>query len=312
VIPASKELNAPESGATTMHPYYVYDTTNHPAEQHSGVSVVARNNRVGQQVWSADWGYPGDFDYREFHRKAGTSGIQYWRITGVGVDLGHKDLYHPDWAAYKIDQHAEHFAHLVGDQLRKYHEETGKFGLVAANYDTELFGHWWYEGVEWLGKVLRHLSRIDSVELTTASRHVANHPPEGVLNIPESSWGAGGTHFVWDNNETHWMWAPIHEAEARMEALANKYVDPTPDEAKVLAQTAREALLLESSDWPFLVTTGQAREYSIQRFSQHLERFNKLADSLEKDAPDVALAEELYELDKVFADIDYRDFRTYN
>jgi 1,4-alpha-glucan branching enzyme len=311
VIPSSKELHTPERSATTFHPYYVFDTTHPEAGQHSGVSVIGRNNRIGQQVWSADWGYPGDFDYREFHRKAGTSGIQYWRITGAGVDLGHKDLYHPDWAAYKIDQHAEHFAHLVGDQMRQYHAETGRYGLVSANYDTELFGHWWFEGITWLGKVLRHLSQSQEVELTTASRHVALHPPEDVLTLPESSWGAGGTHFVWDNNDTHWMWGPIHEAEARMEALANKYTDPTDDDLRVLSQTAREALLLESSDWPFLVTTGQAREYSIQRFSQHLERFNKLAASLEKGAPNTDLADELWEVDKVFADVDYRDFRTY-
>lgn len=312
VIPASKSINIPERSATTFQPYYVFDTTDYPELNYSGVSVIGRNNSVGQQVWSAEWGYPGDFDYREFHRKAGSSGIQYWRITGAGIDLGHKDLYHPDWAEYKIDQHAEHFAHLVGDNLRSYAKETGKFGLVSANYDTELFGHWWFEGVDWLGKVLRHLADSGDVELTTASRHINLHPPSEVLNLPESSWGAGGTHFVWDNNDTHWMWAPIHEAEARMENLANEFTDPTPSESLVLAQAAREALLLESSDWPFLVTTGQAREYSIQRFSQHLERFNKLASSLEKGTPDDDLAAELWELDKVFGDIDYRDFRTYS
>jgi 1,4-alpha-glucan branching enzyme len=68
--------------------------------------------------------------------------------------------------------------------------------------------------------------------------------------------------------------------------------------------------LLQSSDWPFLVTTGQAREYAIQRFTQHVERFNKLADSLENGQVDRAYVEELYELDKVFPDIDYRVFRS--
>jgi 1,4-alpha-glucan branching enzyme len=135
------------------------------------------------------------------------------------------------------------------------------------------------------------------------------HPPKRVLHLPESSWGAGGNHFTWDNGETRWMWGPIHEAEARMEALARRHSDPSPDERAVLNQAARELLLLESSDWPFLVTTGQAREYAIQRFSQHVERFNKLAGSLESGQPDADLAAELYELDKVFADIDYRWFQ---
>jgi 1,4-alpha-glucan branching enzyme len=223
-----------------------------------------------------------------------------------------KDYYHPDWAAYKIEQHAEHFAHLVGDMLRDFHNNTGKHGLVLSSYNTELFGHWWFEGVNWLGKVLRHLAQDPHVELTTASRHVVQHPPEEVLSLPEGSWGAGGTHFTWDNNETHWMWQPIHEAEARMGALAARFTDPTQDEQAALKQAARELLLLQSSDWPFLITSGQAREYAIQRFNQHLERFEKLAGSLEQGKPKRDLADEYWELDKIFADIDYRWFITHS
>lgn len=308
VVPFSS--HAAERPATTYLPYFVTDTAaGMGSEHHSGVAVLGRNNESGQQVWSAEWGYPGDVDYREFHRKAGTSGLQYWRVTGSKLDLGQKDTYHPDWAAYKIDQHAEHFAHLVGDLVRTFNQQTGEYGMVASCYDTELFGHWWFEGVTWLGKVIRHLCKNGEVDLTTAVDYVEDHPPREVLSIPESSWGAGGNHFVWDNAETHWMWAPVHQAERRMEALAHRYDDPTPEEESVLKQTARELLLVQSSDWPFLVTTGQAREYAIQRFSQHLERFNKLAGGLESGSPDANLAADYWELDKVFTDIDYRWFR---
>lgn len=309
VIPASPVLQIPERPATTFKPYYVSDTVaGISAEEHSGVVVIGRNNQTGMQVWSADWGYPGDFDYREFHKKAGTSGMQYWRVSGAKIDLADKDYYYPDWAAYKVEQHAEHFAHMVGDLLRDYHKQTGEFGLISSNYDTELFGHWWYEGVAWLGKVLRHLAANQDIELTSASEFIERHPPREVLHIPESSWGSNGTHFTWDNHETHWMWQPIQEAEVRMENLVARYPHPTDDQRVVLNQIARELLLLQSSDWPFLVTTGQAREYAIQRFSQHLERFNRLIASLEADSPDLKLADEYYELDKLFPDIDYQWF----
>lgn len=307
VIPPQKD--APERPASTFLPYYVTDTRP-GVEQHSGVAVIGRNNRSGTQVWSAEVGYPGDEDYREFYRKAGTSGLYYWRVTDKKVDLGMKDYYHPDWAAYKTDQHAEHFAHLIGDMLRDFQNATGKYGLVLSSYNTELFGHWWYEGASWLGKVLRHLAQDPNVELTTASRHVVQHPPEEVLSLSEGSWGAGGAHFTWDNNETHWMWQPIHEAEARMEIFAGRFAEPTNDEEITLKQTARELLLLQSSDWPFLITSGQAREYAIQRFNQHLERFEKLADSLNQGKPNRDLADEYWELDKIFPDIDYRWFIT--
>lgn len=305
-IPDSKA--APERLATTYQAYYVSDSST--PRENSGVAVIGRNNNSGQQVWSAQWGYPGDFDYREFHKKSGTSGLQYWRVTGDKVPLDQKELYHPDWARYKVEQHAEHFAHLVWDLLREYHTAQGKMGIVASNYDTELFGHWWFEGVQWLGKVIEHLSQNSEVAMMTASEFLEQNPPQDVLQLAEGSWGTGGTHFTWDNAETHWMWQPIHEAERRMEVLERNFQAPTDDERYVLNQAARELLLAQSSDWQFLVTTGQAKEYAIQRYSQHLERFNKLAESLDQKTPDRRLAEEYWELDKVFPEIDYRWFKT--
>ncbi len=303
--------NSPERLTTTYQAYYVSDSLlGFDAAEHSGVAVIGRNNNSGQQVWSADWGYPGDFDYREFHKMAGSSGMKYWRVTGDDVSLDEKDVYRPDWARYKVDQHAEHFAHLVWDLLREYNVDTERFGIVASNYDTELFGHWWFEGVQWLGKVLRHLAQNPEIEMTTASDYIEDHPPQQVLSLNEGSWGTGGNHFTWENGETRWMWTPIHETERRMEILVQNFQNPSEDEVTVLNQAARELLLMQSSDWQFLITTGQAKEYAVQRFSQHLDRFNQLADSLDLKQADRALAEEMWELDKVFPDIDYQWFRT--
>ncbi len=275
------------------------------------VAVIGRNNRTGLQVWSSDHGYPGDFDYREFHKRDGTSGLQYWRVTGARVDLGDKDYYHPDWAEGKIESHAHHFARLVEELVRDYRERTGKYGIVAAIYDTELFGHWWFEGVRWLGAVLARLARSEIVEVSTASGYLEAAPPDEVIALPESSWGTGGGHFTWDNVDTHWMWPVIHEAEARMERLVARYPNAYGIALDLLNQAARELLLLQASDWPFLVTTGQAREYAVQRFQQHAERFDQLADALEREQFHEGtrqLAADLYERDKVFPAIDYRDW----
>lgn len=293
--------SVPERGFTTFHAYTVGT---------SGVSVIGRDNKIGQQVWSADWGYPGDFDYREFHRKSASSGLQYWRVTGKPVDLAHKDYYHPDWASFKIEQHSEHFAHLVGDELRRHQREGTTPGIIAANFDTELFGHWWLEGVDWLTQTLRHLASARDVELTTASAYIADHPPTHAIELPESSWGAGGLHTIWRSADTEWLWPLIEGASARMIALAERFTAPTADEFAVLTQAGRELLLLQSSDWPFLITTGQAREYAIQRFSQHLDRFERLAASLETGTPDTAAAAEYHALDNLFPDLDPAVFRS--
>ena len=290
---------------TTFQPYWVGDAPGR-------VAVLGRNNRTGQQVWSASFGYPGDYYYREFHRKDGVSGLQYWRIGGAGVDLGDKPPYEPSRAADRVAEHVAHYVHLVEDLLTGYHRESGRFGVISSAYDTELFGHWWFEGVDWLKGVLRGLAGIESVELTTASRIVAEHPPEQVMVLPESSWGAGGSHFTWLNVDTQWMWPPIHAAERRMEELVARHPDAQGQRSAILAQAARELLLLQSSDWPFLVTTGQAKEYAGQRFTKHLERFNRLADLADQDGElnegDQQFLAKIAERDNPFPEIDYRVF----
>ena len=287
---------------STFRPYYV---------QAAEVAVFGRDERTGMQVWSAAHGYPGDFVYREFHRKDSNSGAQYWRITGAGVDLGNKALYDPEAARHQVQLHADHFVHVAADRLREW-RGTDDMGVIVSAYDTELFGHWWFEGVDWLKEVLRQLSVSPDVELTTARDYLAAHPPTEVVAIPESSWGAGGNHWTWLNPETEWVWPLIHAAERRMEKLAARWPNPDAERAELLAQVARELVLLESSDWPFLISTGQAKEYASGRFQQHLARFNHLAAAAERggalSAADRRFLQTAAELDNPFPQIQYQDF----
>ena len=230
----------PAQPMTTFRAYYVSDTTHGPhADQHSGVAVIGRNNETGQRVWSADWGYPGDFDYREFHRKDGVSGLQYWRDRGQGRS-GQQGFLPPGPGRAQGRMHAQDFAGLVERILEAQHAHGLGYGIIASNYDTELFGHWWFEA--WTGSSSAAAAgRESKVELTTASDFIEQHPPQQVIHLPEGSWGAGGTHFTWDNNDTHWMWAPIHEAEEQMQRLADTYRDRYDDDhlRGVLNQAAR-------------------------------------------------------------------------
>ena len=287
---------ARESSATTLQPYLVGD---------SDVAVLARNSRTGLQVWSGDHGYPGDYWYREFHKKDGVSGLHYWRISGASVELADKEDYRPDKAFARTDDHAEHFVSLVEEVFSEYQQNSGRQGIVVAAYDTELFGHWWFEGVAWLTKVLRRLAADPEIDLTTASDFITDNPPPEAIALPEGSWGQGGNNFTWYNADTQWMWPIIYEAESTMEELARI---ASPDNVDAANQAARELLLLQASDWPFLVTTGQAREYAVQRFLSHVDRFNELAGCIRNGVISSDRAAELFELDKVFPDIDYRDF----
>lgn len=277
----------------------------------SDVAVMGRNRVVGEQVWAAAVGYPGDADYREFHRKDAIHGFQYWRVTDNQTDIAYKQPYEPFHAGQRAQEHARHFVALVESQLRDYEQVHGEQGLVASAYDTELFGHWWFEGVDWLKQVLTLLAEHENIALITASEWLEKRPPEEAVDLPESSWGHAGTHITWINPETTWMWSAVYAAERRMEGLVQKFPEASGGALDALNQAARELLLLEASDWEFLYTTGQARQYATDRFTEHVSRFNDLAGSLETSADEArlaTLASEYGERDNLFPDIDYRLF----
>jgi 1,4-alpha-glucan branching enzyme len=279
--------------------------------RNSDVAVIGRNAVVGEQVWAAAYGYPGDPDYREFHRKEAKHGFQYWRVTDNKADLAYKQPYDPYRAGQRTQDHAAHYVGLVEDQLRSYYMgHGGRQGFVVAAFDTELFGHWWFEGVQWLKQVLTRLASGETVQLSTASEWLEKHPPEMALALPESSWGHAGTHVTWINPDTDWMWDAVRKAERRMEELVERYPAADGGSKDALNQAARELLLLEASDWEFLYTTGQARQYAADRFAEHTARFNDLAGALEAGNEESAatMAQQYGERDNPFPDIDYRLF----
>jgi len=272
---AERRLDAAREG-TGLSPNEPYAIT---ASRRRKVAVLARDPRSSVQVWSADYGYPGDGAYLEFHRKHGRDGLLYWRVTDRRIPLAEKVPYDPMAAKERAEAHAEHFASLVIDRLREYQEATGRTGVVVAPFDTELFGHWWFEGPQWLESVLRRLE--GQVEVATASSFLAKHPPRSAIRLPEGSWGQGGHHWVWLNDGTRWIWEEVYRAEdAFLEASRAARGQRKPIIRRILTQLARELLLLESSDWPFLITTVAAKDYAEARVKEHIEAFDRLASML--------------------------------
>ncbi len=305
-LAVSTIVNGGDRHPSTSRPYRVAA---------SRVNAVARNERVREQVWSRWQGYPGDVDYREFHRKDTESGLWYWRITGGEIDLGAKDLYEPEWAARKVEAHAQHFVSVVEDEAAQRRAGLDRPAIICAAYDAELFGHWWFEGVQWLTRVLELTASADHPTITTATAggYVQAYPATEAINLPPSSWGRYQSDYTWNNAATAWMWPLIHERERQMETLVAQYPEATGDIRAVLTQAGRELLLLESSDWPFLVTTGQADEYATKRFKAHVKRFDRLTHLLDTEAASshagVHLRRRIEQLDNPFPQLDYRVFQ---
>jgi 1,4-alpha-glucan branching enzyme len=240
----------------------------------SHVPFFARDEVSGSQVWSRDMGYPGDGGYLEFHKKHFPGGMRYWRITSSDADLGLKAPYDPAAVRGRLEGHAEHFVSVLERTL------AGRTaGAVVALYDTELFGHWWFEGPEWLFHVIRKLG-ASQVQPMTGSALLDKLPPRTIISLPEGSWGQGGFHWIWLNDETSWIWRKIYRIEEAAAALEPRLGRL---DRRLLKQFYREKLLLESSDWPFLISTWSARDYAENRAAEHFERALTLAGWLGAD-----------------------------
>src|SRR5205814_484049 len=106
------------------------------------------------------------------------------------------------------------------------------------------------------------------------------HPVNQIATPAASSWGEGGHLSVWLNEKTAWIYPHLAAAQERMTELARRFVQPAPLEQRALKQAARELLLAQSSDWPFIIRTGTSPGYARQRISDHLARFTTLYEQL--------------------------------
>jgi 1,4-alpha-glucan branching enzyme len=260
-------------------------------------------------VWAADVGYPGDEWYLEFHKKQEPGRLRYWRVSFPKDDMDAKRVYDPDAAQERIAEHARHFVADMRRLLTEYRQAHGEAAVVTAMYDTELFGHWWHEGTRWLKAVLKAMAADPAFHRTTC-RGCLDALPDGadarggpIVSLPEGSWGEGGFHWIWLNPETQWMWERIYAAEREMAALARAHGDD-PAAARPLRQAARELLLLESSDWPFVTSTGGAPDYAAARVRSHAVNFEEIAKLVRAVAAGEAVGDSPW---KTLAEVEARD-----
>jgi 1,4-alpha-glucan branching enzyme len=266
--------------------------------------ALIRDPRSSMQVWSRHGGYPGDGAYLEFHKIRYPGGLKLWRVTAETAGLGDKLAYEPDQASAQVLRHAKHFARLlsrVGDTIQRQGAE-----LIAVPFDTELFGHWWFEGVDFVEELYRQIGLQGGVRPLTASSHLNNARSDVALNLSAGSWGKDGDWSMWLNSQTNWTWErlwPLEEEFWRLAPMAIENSELHP----VLAQAARQLLLAQSSDWQFIITTGEAADYAEARIKLHISDCARLMRGLDGTAGDLEnarqLASELDTRDAVFPNI---------
>jgi 1,4-alpha-glucan branching enzyme len=288
----------------------------------NGIAAFGRDYDSSRQVWSQHEGYPGDPRYRDFYRDIGFdldfdyvrphlpspetrgfTGLKYYRITG---GTGDKQIYDRGAALQTAAGHAQHFLDCRVEQVRQIGGLLDRPPLIVAPYDAELFGHWWYEGPEFLDYFARK-AFYDQKNLTliTPSDYLNRHPTHQVTTPSASSWGEEGYLRAWLNEKTEWIYPHLRIAQERMTKLAQKHPKATGLKARALKQAARELLLAQSSDWPFILRAGTSPDYARRRVKDHLLRFIALHDQLTATSVDEKWLAEAESRDNLFPDVDW-------
>jgi 1,4-alpha-glucan branching enzyme len=289
----------------------------------NGIAAFGRDLESAQQVWSRNAGYPGDPRYRDFYRDIGFdldweyvkpylpapdhrtfTGIKYHRITGGAAG---KEAYDRAGALKAADEHAGHFLDARLRQIEKVATAMDRSPLVLSPYDAELFGHWWYEGPEFLDYFVRKAYYDQhTFALVTPEEYLRRQRTQQIAKPSASSWGEEGYWRVWLNETNEWIYPHLQIAQERMTALARSHPQAVGVTARALKQAARELLLAQASDWPFILRTGTNANYARKRVTDHLLHFIALHEQLTSTRIDEPWLRHLEAVDKVFPDVNYR------
>lgn len=232
----------------------------------SDVVAFGRNLGITYRIWSPRRGYPGGKWYRDFHTFDHDWGLRPSRVTSVHTDSAKKAPYEPQRAALAVQSDAADFIQRV----RTYCVERPGAVIVAA-FDTELFGHWWHEGPQFLDAILRGLPEA-GIELSTLAQ-LRDRATDAVA-LPAGSWGSGKDWRVWDGEQVQ----DFVQENAELQRLALNAVSRSVGFARqpALDQLLRELLLALSSDWAFMVSKDSAADYARRRFREHADNVHHL------------------------------------
>jgi 1,4-alpha-glucan branching enzyme len=262
-----------------------------PLRGEDGVTLVPIDRATMDLVWS-DGGYPASGVYRDYHKHT-YNHHNPWGNDGEAYDRGR--------AGALAKEHAADFVARTGERLRRDGAGLPGGGLAVCALDTELLGHWWYEGIVWLEAVVEECSR-QGVELVRLDDALERLEPAAAVSGPGSggggpdaagdpdaaglrssktsqgrgmpladlegqvsSWGQDGDLSTWSGSKVAELAFATRAAELRVVAAGGE-AGPA---------TVRELLALQASDWTFMISRGLAVPYARERFEGHRQALER-------------------------------------
>ena len=290
----------------------------------NGVAVFGRDKASSRAVWSTEDGYPGNEVYRDFYRDIGfdrprdyidpytnagnrvNTGFKYYAITDKS-DLGNKSFYNIVDAEKKVKEDALDFVQKRIEQVDKLASLMDRKPIIICPYDAELFGHWWFEGLKFIEEVFRGISN-STVVAASPIDYLDMYPHNQKATPAFSSWGDKGYGQVWIDGSNDWIYRHLHKVIDRMMELVERYPDESGLKERALNQAAREVLLSQASDWPFIMKTGTTVPYAIKRVKTHIHNFNFIYESLCRNVVKTEWLTKLEKHNNLFPGINYRMF----
>jgi 1,4-alpha-glucan branching enzyme len=259
----------------------------------SEVTAFARDLSMAYHVWSPTGSYPGGAWYRDSYAMGSFGCHPSWRVTDHSSHPDDKAVYEPAAADEQVLRDVHHLHGVLREVLDP---RPGK--VVVAAFDTELFGHWWFEGVDFLAGLLRRVADDPRLRTTTTASRSTRRPASRRLALPESSWGFAKSHASWVSAETRPIWQALRDAESR----AHASLAGGAGSRAARDQVARELALLASSDWSYMVARGSSPGYAADRVASHASALHALCDAIDDGTPTDRLVTELYRRDDAPAD----------
>lgn len=295
-----------------------------PIELPSGLMAFPRDWSICNLIGSSKSGYPCDSDYREFYRDIGYylpmdtirpyihepevrvfTGYKYYAITGKTEE---KRFYDFAKAMEKVDLHVDNFLYHIrrkGIMLNTYGIEDPVYSLV---FDAELFGHRWFEGIEFLKKFLERSALDPQYELTTPTKLMVENTPSEKLHVNECSWASDGGADTWLDGSNAWIYRHTLKALDRMQELTHRFPEQGSLKGRFLNQASREVLLAMASDWPCIIHDNTSVSYAEKRLRNHLGSFNVVYSSMCKNTVNTEWLINAERRNAIFPDIDYKLF----
>ncbi|MGM0640455.1 MAG: 1,4-alpha-glucan branching protein domain-containing protein [Thermotogota bacterium] len=297
-----------------------------PMKTENNLIFYVRDPQTNDKIWDANIGYPGNKYYREFYSdisfeknnkilnnfndKYGvntSTGIKYKAITNKNVSTEKKQYYNPKKAKFQIKSDVINFLKDKNVQVNKLCENNYDFiPVLTAPFDMELFGHWWYEGPDFLYELLKSVDESNFLE-TDYHESIKNRTKIVNQNPKMSSWGDKGFSNTWVDKSNIWIYPFIETAYKSLVHYKNSELSDL--ENRIYSQMLREFFLLVSSDWYFLIYNNSSKDYSEMRVKNHIANFFALDKMLinSKSIKNIKVLEDLEKINSIFSFID-KDF----